>query len=119
MGKPVKYKTHMSEKVIIEEVKTKLKISAKKVKVASPKKDLEVKSFENLISINHEKVNLGNIESELWKKNIGSGPRTNRDYLDVSTEDFTKNTSVSIEGKEITPSSKYYLINFYRLQHFP
>jgi hypothetical protein len=68
--------------------------------------DLEDKSFDNLISFNRDKLNLGNIESELWKKNIGSGPRTNRDYLDVSSEDFTKNTSVSIDGKEITPSSK-------------
>ena len=113
MNKPIKYKERMSDKVIIEEVKTTLKISAKKSKeekkvanTTNPQKDLEVKSFENLISINHDKVNLGNIESELWKKNIGSGPRTNRDYLDVSSEDFTKNTSVSIEGKEITPSSK-------------
>ena len=68
--------------------------------------DLEDKSFDNLISFIRDKLNLGNIESELWKKNIGSGPRTNRDYLDVSSEDFTKNTSVSIDGKEITPSSK-------------
>ena len=68
--------------------------------------DLEDKSFDNLISFNRDKLNLGNIESELWKKNIGSRPRTNRDYLDVFSEDFTKNTSVSIDGKEITPSSK-------------
>jgi hypothetical protein len=35
--------------------------------------------------------------------------------LDVSNEDFTRNTSVSIDGKEITPSSKlplHYLIDF-------
>ena len=61
--------------------------------------------------INPSKVNLGNLESELWKKNIVSGPRNNKDYLDVSTEDFTKNTSLSVEGKEITPSSKKFLLH--------
>lgn len=48
---------------------------------------------------------MGNLESELWKKNITTGHRTHKDYLDVSSEDFTKNKSVSIEGKEVTPSN--------------
>jgi len=50
-------------------------------------------------------VTLGNLEGELWKKNI-TAKRQNKDYLDVSKEDFTKNTSVSIDGNDITPSSK-------------
>lgn len=68
-------------------------------------RQLESKTFDNLISINRAKVTLGNLESELWKKNI-TAKRQNKDYLDVSKEDFTKNTSVSIDGNEITPSSK-------------
>ncbi len=52
-----------------------------------------------------DRSNLGKLESELWKKNVTRGPRTRKDYLDVSNEDFTKNTSLSIDGKEITPSS--------------
>ena len=88
---------------------------------SEPEKQLETKTFENLISINKAKVTLGNLESELWKKNISSGPRHNKDYLDVSAEDFTKNTSVSIDGKEITPSSKIAVSRLirYRLQHLP
>lgn len=36
------------------------------------------------------------------------GPRRNKDFLDVSNEDFSKNRTISVEGDEITPSSKYY-----------
>jgi hypothetical protein len=57
-----------------------------------------------------EKVHLGNLEQELWKKNVKEGPRHKKEFLDVSNEDFTKNTSLSIEGREITPSSKLYSI---------
>jgi hypothetical protein len=59
-----------------------------------------------LVSIDKSKVTLGSLEGQLWKKNISSGPRNHKDYLDVSKEDFTKNTSLSIDGREITPSSK-------------
>jgi hypothetical protein len=58
-----------------------------------------------LLNIDHGKVSLGNLESELWKKNVISGPRRNKDYLDVANEDFTKNKTLSIDGREITPSN--------------
>jgi hypothetical protein len=35
--------------------------------------------------------------------------RERKDYLDVSKEDFSRNKSISIDGKEITPSSKKYI----------
>lgn len=57
------------------------------------------------MSINKDKVTLGSLEAEIWKKNITTGPRQHRDYLDVTNEDFTKNTSLSIDGREITPSN--------------
>lgn len=53
-----------------------------------------------------ESTTLGDIEAQLWKKNITFENRSNKDYLDVSKEDFSKNKTISIEGKEITPSSK-------------
>jgi hypothetical protein len=73
--------------------------------VAGPKTDLEQKSFENILNIDRDKVSLGGLESQLWKKNITSGPRKAKDYLDVANEDFTKNKTVSIDGREITPSN--------------
>ena len=63
---------------------------------------MEQKSFDYVL--NMDKTLLGNIEGELWKKNVTSGPR-NKDYLDVTQEDFTKNKTVSIDGREITPSN--------------
>ena len=45
------------------------------------------------------------MESQLWKKNVTTAPRQRKDYLDISQEDFTKNTSMSIDGREITPSN--------------
>jgi hypothetical protein len=56
--------------------------------------------------LDKSKVSLGTLEGQLWKKNITTAPRSRKDYLDVSKEDFTKNTSTSIDGREITPSSK-------------
>jgi len=53
-----------------------------------------------------EPKSLGDIEKELWKKNITFHTREKKDILDVSNEDFSKNKSISIDGKEITPSSK-------------
>jgi len=67
---------------------------------------LNTKSFDSLTKLDKSKVTLGSLEGQLWKKNITTGPRKNKDYLDVSKEDFTKNTSTSIDGREITPSSK-------------
>jgi len=64
---------------------------------------LEQKSFDNVL--NMDKTSLGSIEGELWKKNVTRGPRKNKDYLDVTQEDFTKNKTVSIDGREITPSN--------------
>ena len=64
---------------------------------------MEQKSFDNVL--NMDKTSLGSIEGELWKKNVTSGPRRNKDYLDVTQEDFTKNKTVSIDGREITPSN--------------
>lgn len=81
-------------------------------------RQLETKTFDNLTTIDRSKVTLGNLEGELWKKNI-TAKRQNKDYLDVSKEDFTKNTSVSIDGNEITPSSKRTHLISSRLQHIP
>lgn len=50
-------------------------------------------------------TSLADIEKELWKKNIKHTPRNNKDYLDVSKEDFSLHKTVSIDGKEITPSN--------------
>jgi hypothetical protein len=44
------------------------------------------------------------IEADLWKTNIRDGPRAKRDFLDVGAEDFSKNKSLGLDGKEITPS---------------
>lgn len=49
---------------------------------------------------------MGDIEKQLWKKNIIQTIRQKRDYLDIANEDFSKNKTISIDGKEITPSSK-------------
>ena len=54
-----------------------------------------------------EPKSLGDIEAQLWKKNITFANRNKKDYLDVSKEDFSKNKTISIEGKEINPSSKH------------
>lgn len=67
-----------------------------------------------------EPKSLGDIESQLWKKNITFESRNKRDYLDVSKEDFSQNKTINIEGKEITPSSIYNAISnlyFYSFQH--
>ena len=49
---------------------------------------------------------MADIEKELWKKNIIHTSRQKKDYLDVSKEDFSQNKTLSIDGREITPSSK-------------
>jgi hypothetical protein len=41
----------------------------------------------------------------MWKYNVKTGPRIKKDFLDASTEDFSKNKSKSIDGSEITPST--------------
>jgi len=56
-----------------------------------------------------EPKSLGDIEKELWKKNITFHTREKKDVLDVSNEDFSRNKSMSIDGKEITPSSNIIL----------
>jgi len=53
-----------------------------------------------------EPKSLADIEKELWKKNIIHTSRQKKDYLDVSKEDFSQNKTLSIDGREITPSSK-------------
>ncbi len=50
-------------------------------------------------------TSLADIEKELWKKNITHTPRAHKDYLDVSKEDFSQHKTLSIDGKEITPSN--------------
>jgi hypothetical protein len=44
-------------------------------------------------------------EKYYWRQNIVKS-REGKDFLDVTAEDFSKNKSVSIDGNEITPSSK-------------
>jgi hypothetical protein len=45
------------------------------------------------------------IEKNLWKNNIQFTPRSRKDYLDISKEDFTKTTVNSIDGFDSTPST--------------
>ena len=47
---------------------------------------------------------MADIEASLWKQNIKHGPRSRRDFLDTSMEDFTLNKSTGLDGGEITPS---------------
>lgn len=58
-----------------------------------------------------EVKSLGDIEKELWKKNIIHTSRQKKDYLDVSSEDFSQNKTIGIDGKEITPSSMLLLLS--------
>lgn len=53
-----------------------------------------------------EPRSFADIEKELWKKNITFASRQNRDFLDVTEEDFSKNKTLTTDGNEITPSSK-------------
>lgn len=48
---------------------------------------------------------MADVEANLWKNNIKKGPRTHTDWLDVSTEDFTKHVSHDVMGQAITPST--------------
>jgi hypothetical protein len=64
--------------------------------------------FESLeVSFIEKKApkNMAEIQENLWKNNIKYGPRKRNDYLDVSTEDFSKHFTHSIEGKLINPST--------------
>ncbi len=45
------------------------------------------------------------IEGQLWKSNITFEPRKKKDWLDMSNEDFSKNTTVDIMGNPATPSN--------------
>ena len=49
--------------------------------------------------------NLFDIENNLWKDNITRNERHKKDWLDVSTEDFTKYRSRDINGNIVTPSA--------------
>ena len=61
---------------------------------------------------------LEDIEKNLWRKNVKKEARNNKDFLDTKNEDFSMNKSLSIEGKEITPSSNASLPLIQRsLQH--
>ena len=53
-----------------------------------------------------EPKSFADIEKELWKKNITFASRQNKDFLDVTEEDFSRNKSLTTDGTEITPSSK-------------
>ena len=75
-----------------------------KVDILDPRKLLEAKSFDNVTSKTAPK-SMSEIEANMWKANIKEGPRARRDFLDASSEDFSLNTTKSVEGKEITPSS--------------
>lgn len=52
-----------------------------------------------------EAKSFADIEANMWKNNIKEGRRQKRDFLDISAEDFSKNESVDINGKKITPST--------------
>lgn len=45
------------------------------------------------------------IEQNLWKNRIKSGKRENKDWLDVSQEDFSKYKTKDINGNEVSPST--------------
>ena len=68
---------------------------------------MQEKNFDNIVQMKENRT-LADIEADLWKRNISHNPnRQKRDYLDVSNEDFSMNKSLSIDGSEITPSSKF------------
>ena len=48
---------------------------------------------------------MAEITKNMWKNNIKTGPRKRNDFLDVSTEDFSKHFTHSIEGKLKNPST--------------
>lgn len=57
--------------------------------------------------VTKQKINssVSEIEQNMWKYNVKTGPRIKKDFLDASTEDFSKNKSKGIDGSEITPST--------------
>jgi hypothetical protein len=69
---------------------------------------VEKKSFQKVLEPAAKSVH--EIEGELWKKNVVKGTRSRKDFLDVTQEDFAKNTTTSVEGEIITPSSKHFQI---------
>jgi len=48
---------------------------------------------------------MADIEAQLWKNNIKQGQRKKNDFLDASNEDFTKQVSKGIDGRDVVPSS--------------
>ena len=53
-----------------------------------------------------EPKSFAEIESNLWKNNITFENRRNKDFLDVSSEDFRNNKTKASSGEDITPSCK-------------
>lgn len=47
---------------------------------------------------------MAEIEANIWKDNVKAG-RTNKDFLDTSTEDFAMHKTRGVDGAEIIPSS--------------
>lgn len=70
---------------------------------AEPIKLLEKKDFSH--SQKQELRTVDEIEKNLWKNNISKEPRSKKDFLDITNEDFSQNKTLSVEGKEIIPSN--------------
>lgn len=64
---------------------------------------MDEKDFTNITKSTAK--TLGDIESQVWKRNVTKGTRNARDFLDTSNEDFAKNFTQSINGNMITPSN--------------
>lgn len=47
---------------------------------------------------------MSEIEQNVWKNNITKN-RTNKDFLDISNEDFSKHKTKGVDGQEVAPSS--------------
>lgn len=69
----------------------------------APKKLLDAKNFSNITEKQKPKT-MAEIEANIWKDNIRAG-RTNKDFLDTSTEDFAMHKTRGVDGADIIPSS--------------
>jgi hypothetical protein len=64
----------------------------------------ESKSY-NSVTEKKEAKSFADIEKNMWKNNLKSGERKNRDWLDTSNEDFGDAVSKDISGQDFNPSN--------------
>jgi len=75
------------------------------IKKNAPLKMSEITYDDLDIIKKKEPKSIHEIEKNLWKNNIMFTPRKKVDVLDITLEDFRKQSTPSIDGKEVNPST--------------